>query len=115
MTESRGVVYVATGEKFVAEALISVRSVKKQMPEIPITLFTDLQGLVGNPPEGVDSVCYLTQVTNSCRDKIYPLTDSPYEKTLFLDTDTYVCKPVYDLFTMLDRFDIALAQAPDRY
>lgn len=115
MAESRGVVYVATGEKFVAEALISVQSVKKQMPELPVTLFTDLRELVANPPGGVDSVVHLTQVTKSCRDKMYPLADSPYEKTLFLDTDTYVCEPIYDLFSILDRFDIALAQAPDRY
>ncbi|WLE95551.1 MAG: hypothetical protein QTN59_12775 [Candidatus Electrothrix communis] len=114
MSESRGVVYVATGEKFVTEALISVRSVKKQMPGLPITLFTDLQDLVGHPPEGVDAVFHLTQVTNSCLDKMYPLVDSPYDRTLFLDTDTYLCDRVDELFDVLDQYDIAAAHPPYR-
>lgn len=112
---SQGVVYIATGEQFVHEALQSARSVKKHMPDLPVTLFTDLAELKHDVPEPVNSVVILESVTNSCRDKIQPLTDSPYEKTLFLDTDTYLCEPVYDLFDMLDQFDIALAQAPDRY
>ncbi|WPD22729.1 MAG: hypothetical protein SD837_21405 [Candidatus Electrothrix scaldis] len=114
MTKSRGVVYVATGEKFVAEALISVRSVKKQMPEIPITLFTDLQELVAHPPDGVDSVFHMTQVTHSCLDKMYPLIESPYERTLFLDTDTYLCARIDELFEVLDNYDIAAAHPPYR-
>ncbi len=112
--ESRGIVYVATGRKFVDEALISVRSVKKQMPELPIALFTDLSELINSPPEGVDSVFYLTEVTKSCLDKMSPLVDSPYEKTLFLDTDTYLCDRVDELFEILDRYDIAAAHPPFR-
>ena len=115
MGETRGVIYVATGRKFVEEALISVRSVKEHMPDLPVTLFTDMAEFVASPPGGIDSVVLLSEVTRSCRDKIKPMADSPYEKTLFLDTDTYICEPVYDVFKMLDRFDIALSQAPDRY
>jgi hypothetical protein len=33
---------------------------------------------------------------------------SPFEKTLLLDTDTYVCADISDLFAILERFDIAL-------
>jgi len=114
-TASRGIVYVATGRKFVDEALLSVRSAKKYMPDIPVCLFTDVEDVAAaSPPAGVDRVCLLQEVTQSCRDKIKPLADSPYEKTLFLDTDTYLCQAVYDLFVLLDRFDMALAQAPDR-
>ncbi len=114
MTESRGVVFVATGEKFVDEALISVRSVKNQMPEISVCLFTDLNELVSSPPEGVDSVVRLTEVTKSCLDKMYPLVDTPYERTLFLDTDTYLCDRVDELFDVLDKYDIAAAHPPFR-
>ena len=113
--KKKGIIYVATGKKFVDEVLISARSVKKHMPDIPILLFTDLKEFVSLPPEGIDSICLLNEPTHSCRDKIKPLQDSPFEKTLFLDTDTYLCEPVYDIFEMLDKFDIALAQAPDRY
>ncbi len=37
----RGIVYVATGERYVREAEESARSVRKSNPYIPITLFTD--------------------------------------------------------------------------
>ena len=114
MTESKGVVFIATGEKFVAEALISVRSVKNIMPELSISLFTDLEDLVTSPPDGVDSVFYLKEVTKSCLDKMYPLVDTPYEKTLFLDTDTYLCERVDALFDVLDKYDIAAAHPPYR-
>jgi hypothetical protein len=115
MAESRGVVYIATGKQFVDEALISAASVKRHMPDIGISLFTDLNDMVSDPPEAFDEVFLLENPALSCRDKIKPLAESPFHKTLFLDTDTYLCEPVYDLFDMLDRFDIALAQAPDRY
>ena len=113
--ESRGIIYIATGRKFIEEALMSLTSVKKHMPDVPVSLFSDVEELVFSPPAGLDSVILLENVTRSCRDKIRPLANSPYDRTLFLDTDTFLCRPVYDLFEMLDRFDIALAQAPDRY
>ena len=112
--ESRGVVYVATGSKFVDEALISVRSVKKQMPDLSVSLFTDLHEFVSMPPAGVDSVFLLTEVTQSCLDKMYPLVETPYEKTLFLDTDTYMCDRVDELFEVLEKYDIAAAHPPFR-
>ncbi|XCN73758.1 MAG: hypothetical protein Q3M24_03100 [Candidatus Electrothrix aestuarii] len=112
---SQGVVYIATGERFVEEALLSASSVQRQMPDVPICLFTDLKSIAEDPPPGIDQVILLTEVTRSCRDKIRPLALSPYKKTLFFDTDTYLVEPVYDLFELLDRFDIALAHAPDRY
>lgn len=114
MKAEKGVVYVATGKKFVDEALISVRSVKKQMPEMSVSLFTDLHELVSAPPEGVDSVFHLEEVTKSCLDKMYPLIETPYERTLFLDTDTFLCERVDELFDVLDRFDIAAAHPPYR-
>lgn len=111
---SRGIVYVATGRKFVDEVLLSAKSAKNHMPDIPVCLFTDVREIANNLPAGIDTACLLEEVTRSCRDKIRPLADSPYERTLFLDTDTYICAPLYDVFFLLDRFDMALAHAPDR-
>ena len=88
-TGSRGVVYIATGSKFVSEALASIGSLKKQMPDLPVTLFTDSDDRNNFHYNKVDSVFLIDEATRSCRDKIRPLLDSPYEKTLFLDTDTF--------------------------
>jgi hypothetical protein len=42
------------------------------------------------------------------------MSSSPYDYTLFLDTDTYVCEDLTDLFAVLEMFDIAVAHAPYR-
>jgi hypothetical protein len=113
--KSRGIIYIATGRKYVDEALSSARSVKAHMPDIQVSLFSDLDTDEMDTAGIVDSVFEIAAVDHSCRDKIRPLLTTPFDKTLFLDTDTFVCEPVYDVFDLLDRFDIALAQAPDRY
>jgi hypothetical protein len=113
--ESNGIIYVATGQKYVEEALISARSAKRHMPDVPISLYTDVEGGGIYGAGVVDSVIRVAEVDHSCRDKIRPLLSTPYEKTLFLDTDTFFCEPVYDVFDLLDRFDIAVCAAPDRY
>ena len=37
---------------------------------------------------------------------------SPFDRTLFLDVDTYAAGDLSELFTLLDAFDVAAAQAP---
>ena len=39
--EDRGILYFATGAKYVAEAVASAESAKKLMPGVPIALVTD--------------------------------------------------------------------------
>lgn len=34
---------------------------------------------------------------------------SPFEHTIFLDTDTFVCGDFSELFDLLDHFDIAMS------
>jgi hypothetical protein len=46
--------------------------------------------------------------------KIIYMAHSPYDRTLFLDTDIYVCEDISDLFALLDEFDIGVAHAPFR-
>ena len=104
----RGVVYVATGHKYLQEALLSAESVKRHMRHLSITLYTD---------EDVDSR-HVDEVVHFDADgylsRIPRLAASPYERTLFLDSDTYVCGDLEPLFALLDGFDIALAHAPVR-
>ncbi len=38
---SRGIIYIVTGQKFVNEACRSAASVKRWMPDVPITMFSD--------------------------------------------------------------------------
>lgn len=44
--------------------------------------------------------------------KLEALTETPFERTLFLDTDTWCIDNPVSLFELLDRFDILMAPAP---
>lgn len=82
------------------------------MPDLPILLCTDQ---VLEPGGEFDLVRMIASPRHFFRDKIAPLMETPFERTLFLDTDTFVCSPVADAFEILDRYDLALAHAPLRH
>jgi hypothetical protein len=106
----RGLLYIATGPAYVAEAIVSARSVKTVWPDIPIALFADA-------PPAAD--CFdeveLVQGFGDIRDKARFIPASPFERTVFLDTDTYCCAAFPEMFDLLDRFDLAAAYADGRF
>ncbi len=108
MKKTKGVIYVAIGKKFIDEVLISAASLRKHMPNLSVTLFTN---------EFVDSVFFdnivkIKKSSFSKEDKIMYIAKSPYDLTLFLDTDTYICDDISELFDLLNRFDMAVAHFP---
>src|SRR5690242_4601881 len=102
--KSFGILYVAAGREYVQEAVRSAVSVKKIMPGVGTAIFVDGGGQL---PKGLfDIITTLENPTYSFFDKIEPLIETPFEKTLFLDTDTEVIEPVHELSSLLDRFDL---------
>jgi len=97
-----GFIYVASGQRYVDEATISATSLRNMMPSAQIHLHTDLD----RRPSVFDSVSLLEDCRYNCHDKVPPLLDSPFEKTVFLDTDTYVCGDLTEVEALLDRFDL---------
>lgn len=107
---SVGVMYIAVGESFVAEAAHSAASVKAQMPQLPIALVSNRA-----PGDSVfDTVVQVEQREYASTDRARLLMLSPFERTLYLDTDTFVCLPITELFVLLDRFDLAVAHGQMR-
>ena len=104
-----GVVFVATGAKYIACAEAAARSVRRHMPEVPIALFTNAGQLGVTLSEVFDPVIELESVHH--RSKVDCLMNSPFEKTLFLDADIRVLEDVSELFDLLERFDMAMAPA----
>ena len=108
----RGIIYVATGEAYRREAEFSARSVRRWMPEMPITLWTDDPDRVS--PGLFTEINRIEQATYSFKDRFGPFTQTPYQRTLFLDTDTLLLGSVHEVFEVLDRFDFACAHGPVR-
>ena len=100
---TRGVIYVATGRKYVDEATRSIASLKRFMPDIHATIFTDL----GVESESFDRVLNIDKSGDGKRDKITSMSQTPYDQTLYLDSDTYICGEISELFDLLDAFDVA--------
>lgn len=107
MMSDFGVIYVATGERYQAEAVVSAASLKQASPGIAATLITDSS----DPVDPFDQVIVLDDPRHDFVDKIRGIRMSPYHRTVFLDSDTYVCDDISDLFDLLGRFDVAAAQA----
>ena len=106
---SIGVVYIATGEKYVRAAVNSAASVKKHCKNLKIHLFTDLENF---SHDCIDGITHIEQPHR--RSKVDYLIKTPFERTLYLDSDTRIVDNIAEVFKLLDNFDIALAHAHAR-
>lgn len=102
----QGCLYIATGSQYVVEAAQSAASLRRHHPKVHITCVADEQGQV---KDGVfDQVIRVNRI-GDLRDKVRGMYDlSPYERTLFLDTDTIICGDLSPLLDILDYFDLAI-------
>lgn len=105
---SQGILYVATGDEFIQEAILSAKQVSTVV-NVPIAIITDCE--IDYPV--FDQVIIDDNPKYSYLDKPRGLQMSPFDKTLFLDTDAYVVSPIDELFDLLDSFDIAATVDPN--
>jgi hypothetical protein len=99
-----GAIYIITQDsRYTGLLLNSAASLKRVMPDLPITVFTQF------PLESSDfeRVIRVDGSQDGFYDKTLLMQQTPYERTLFVDADTYIVEPVPELFTMLDQFDFA--------
>lgn len=102
-----GVIYSCTGETYVAEALRSARSSLRHNA-VPHLLFASA---AVERVEGL-SVARFEPSGNPYVDKIANMRRSPFERTLYLDTDTFVADEIAHVLRVLDHYDLAVAFAP---
>lgn len=107
--QNHGFVYVATGDHFVGEAAVSAQSVKAHNPE-PVCLITDQP--CANPV--FDHVILRPDLRRDVSAKL-AMDACPFERFIFLDTDTYIAAPLGELFDVLDAFDLAVPAALGGY
>jgi hypothetical protein len=105
---SRGILYCAIGQRYLAEAIASARS-SLRYNKIAHVIFTDCAA-----PEAIAGVEFREQEASGqpFADKIATMSKSPYSETIHLDTDTHVAADLTGLFDILARFDVATAHAP---
>jgi hypothetical protein len=115
----------AVNKKFIEEAVFSAQSLKNLDPDAHITLITD-QKLLMEFKEEVEIFDHiitqdLEKIEIAIKDqwklgllfKVKYMYDfSPYNKTCFLDTDTYIIENCRNLFSILEFNDICISHAP---
>jgi hypothetical protein len=119
-----GYLYVVAGQKYIDEAIISAGSLRHVNPDAHITIIADRE-VRGDL---FDQTIVRPMENRSLREEslydqawkegltfrvkhIY--NESPYEKTLFIDSDTYFYDGCEGIFDLLDYFDISMAIAPN--
>jgi hypothetical protein len=107
-----GILYSATGERYLAEALVSARS-SMRFNRVPHVIFTDREiGGLGPDEEKLLSVETYEPGDNPFAEKIRNMIRTPFERSIFLDSDTYVVGDITHVLELLDKFDLAAAFAP---
>ncbi len=115
----RGVVYGISGLPWLNEALVSAKSLKQVMPELPIELHIDrntLEQLGGQQSLApfFDFITVHPAPAHWRTLKFAALGSKRFSRTLFLDSDTYLTDGIGDLFDITDQFDIGIFPAPQR-
>lgn len=101
----KGYLYIAYGEAFTKEALLSIESLRR-FTDIPIALYTDQPQEMFEGNKNIDVLANIK--ANHLRAKVDYMDQSPFENTVFLDTDTVIVRNCDDLFDLLGRFDIGI-------
>jgi hypothetical protein len=109
VTAPQGILYSCSGEAYIEEALRSARS-SIAHNALPHVLFVSAD--VADEP-GLQTVRFEPSA-NAYADKVANMRRSPFERTIYLDTDTFVVDEIVHLFDVLDHFELAVAHDPSR-
>ena len=98
--KSKGLLYIATGDRHNKEALASAILSRPFACDLPIYCITDQVDQVSS--SGVfDKVSSHIDPVRSYRDKITAMLSLPFKRTLFLDTDAFLLRPLIHCFRLL--------------
>jgi hypothetical protein len=81
------------------------------MPDVKIAIYTDRASVEANL---FDIKLGKAPFRYDFGEKIEAFLQTPFERTLFVDTDTYFCAACWDVFEMLEKFDLLVAHDPSR-
>lgn len=108
-------------EGYIREARVSANSLHYHMPSMARFLFTpdpdvqagmEFDAVIPLPPR--DSALWYLDCTRYLGCALDWLNANGFEKVLYLDSDTFVLYQFWELFDILDRFDLAAVHAPKR-
>ncbi len=107
-SRKRGVIYVVTGSRsYIGELVSSLKSLRRYEPDLPVIVYTNFS-ISGKYNVKVEP---LGDHDNPHKHKVSSIRRSPFEETLFLDTDTEIRSSLEPLFEELGGRDFCAANA----
>src|SRR5437868_8197397 len=106
MKAKNGFCYVVDNVGYLNEAMSSLASLRIRMGDIPVTIVAPRE--LFRVEAAVTDWIELPKSRNGPIVKTASLL-APYERVIFVDTDTYVASDLAGLFDVLDVFDLAVA------
>lgn len=100
-----GITYIAFGDRFQEEARRSIDSVRRQVPGLPIAVIADSPWTTDPIP---DFFVERPMVRTFASKTDYLFEATPFQRTLYLDTDTVLARDCRPLFDLLDDYDMGL-------
>lgn len=105
---TNGYVYIVSNSvggiktiNYVKEAIFSAKSLKKVDKNANICLFTDKPITIEN---GIFDEIKIVEMSLRCKQDF--LLQSPYEKTIYIDSDTYINHNINDMFDLLEKYEL---------
>jgi hypothetical protein len=112
---AEGVLYITAGARYIRAAMRSAASVQRHSPGLATHLYADWNDHgfdFSSSPAPFTSVSIIEHPHR--RSKVDLISRTPFERTLYLDSDTMLNADIRGMFDVLDRFDIALCHAHRR-
>ncbi len=114
----RGVVYALTHPAWLEEILLSTASVREHMPDLAREVYAT-QSII-EQIKSVDASLFTDFITVdkpffSHRPRFESMLETKLDQVIFLDSDTYFVEQTYELFELLDLFDIGMVTAPQYF
>lgn len=102
---SQGYLYIVVGENYYKEACLSLRSLRR-FTQLPAHIITniDQERCIA---DGFSSAATVTDFHP--RSKVDCMSMTPYDYTIYLDSDIIVKMPIDEIFEVIARYDIAAA------
>lgn len=107
----KGVLYIVGDDKYFEETVQSAKSIRRYT-SVDIAVVTERDP--EDCPEIFDQIIFSDTLGVDFSDKVRNIDKSPFDRTVFLDADTYVTEDISPLFNILDTVDIAASHAPYR-
>jgi hypothetical protein len=114
----RGVVYACSHPDWIAETVRSALSFAKHMPDIERHFFIPtplLEKCRGDLGEAFTKVISLDRIEIAHRPRFESMRCAELDQMIFIDGDTLLLAPVYELFDVLGQFDIGATIAPQLF